>query len=1248
MKSLTILIVLLAFNLNLLAQVSFKPSSTNVVGNIPRGVTAADVNGDGKVDLITANVEDGTLTVLTNNGHGGFVIASSPRTGNGAYAVTTADIFGNGGVELVCVNNNDNTMTICTNAGNGVFGAFSTQPVGNGAFGVTAADVNGDGKVDILSANYNDGTVTVLTNAGGGKFVVAASPSVGANPWAVTVANLNLDGKPDLICPSLSGNIITVLTNLGGGNFAPAFTLPTGRAPTAIVATDVNGDGSVDLVVDNSYDSTLSVYTNNGHGVFTLSSTPNIGGNPWNLTSADVNGDGRPDMITANNTSGTLTVMTNTGNGTFVQATTVMVGGLPPWVTTADVNGDGKPDLIGINNNANSLYIFTNATPYNAIPTNAPQITVQPLGQTNLVGGSASFSVNATDGPNGLAVGLGYQWQFNGTNLPAATNSILSLNNLTLAQAGAYGVVVSNVVGRVTSGSANLAVSFILANVNGQPALGTATFVGSSTVSLSGGYPGGFLFYTLDGSTPTVGSTLYTQPFTVTNSAFLQVIGLSSDFSQQSSVYSVTLESVPVYTLQTSVAGSGTISINPASGPYASNSIVTLTATAATNWAFAYWTGAASGSQNPLPLTINASTSVQAFFVPTAFPLTLGTLGGGSVLANGLAIAPATYYPANSTVFLSATASNGWSFLDWQGNAGGTNDPLNLTVTQADNVTAVFGSPVTNKTVGGGAVILSQPNPIAYGANVFAAAVPSNGNYFVTWSGAASGTNTPYALTVTNTGLGVNALFAPLPSGKYSLSVVIAGNGSVTQVPYQNSYNYGQQVSLSASSGNTNANFSWSGAVSATNSSLILTVTSNLVVQANFGSAPSVTISPLSLTVVAGGNAVLTASAAGLPPFAYQWQDSEGAIPGQTNATLTITDVQTNNADNYSVVVTNSFGAVTSAVATVTVVLPPTIELSPLSQNVAAGTSLTLGVLAGGTAPLAYQWQNSSGPIAGATNSSLTYDLSQTNETDAYSVVVSNSYGVVTSAVAEVVVYLPVTIQAQPASQVVAASAPASFTVTASGFPAPNSWQWSLNGTNLAGATASSLTIPRVGLANLGNYQVTVGNGYSTVASVPAALDMTPSLVSAFGGATTIWGTSATLSVGAIGSGLLNYQWYQNGVAINGANGSTLNFPSIQFTNAGLYYVVVTSPYGSVTNTAAEVVVNPAGVSIGFCPALTLSGVVGQSYIIQSSSDLANTNAWVTVTNLILSQPVQLWVDTNVDVTSPLNPKYFYRVLPGN
>jgi hypothetical protein len=234
----------------------------------------------------------------------------------------------------------------------------------------------------------------------------------------------------------------------------------------------------------------------------------------------------------------------------------------------------------------------------------------------------------------------------------------------------------------------------------------------------------------------------------------------------------------------------------------------------------------------------------------------------------------------------------------------------------------------------------------------------------------------------------------------------------------------------------------------------------------------------------------------------------------------------------------------------------------------------------------------------------------------------------------------------QPQSVVVHAHDIASFSVAASG-TVPLSYQWSLNGTKIAGATSSSLTISNVVQTNLGTYAAVVTNAFGSATSSNATLSMYPFIATPFSGAIAYWGKPATLSMEAWGTGPLDYQWYQDGVAIQDATNSILSFASMEATNAGLYSVVVTSSVGSATNAPAQVIVYPAGVSLGFCPSVTINGVIGYSYIIERTPDLTNTNSWVTLTNLTLTQPVELWVDTSVDATLPANPHHFYRVLPG-
>lgn len=240
----------------------------------------------------------------------------------------------------------------------------------------------------------------------------------------------------------------------------------------------------------------------------------------------------------------------------------------------------------------------------------------------------------------------------------------------------------------------------------------------------------------------------------------------------------------------------------------------------------------------------------------------------------------------------------------------------------------------------------------------------------------------------------------------------------------------------------------------------------------------------------------------------------------------------------------------------------------------------------------------------------------------------------------------PPSINGQPQPATVYAGTNVSFTVTASGTP-PLFYQWSVNNTNISGATNSTFTITNVAQSDLGFYAVVVANAYGPTTSSNALLSLYPYIETPFTGAVTYWGKPAMLSVQGGGTGPLTYQWYDNGAAIANATNATFDLSTVEFTNAGVYSVVIGSPLGSVTNTPEQVVVNPAGVSLGMYPGVTVSGVVGYTYTIQSTSDLANTNGWTTAATITLTEPVQLWVDVNNNSLIATNAQRFYRVLPG-
>jgi hypothetical protein len=173
--------------------------------------------------------------------------------------------------------------------------------------------------------------------------------------------------------------------------------------------------------------------------------------------------------------------------------------------------------------------------------------------------------------------------------------------------------------------------------------------------------------------------------------------------------------------------------------------------------------------------------------------------------------------------------------------------------------------------------------------------------------------------------------------------------------------------------------------------------------------AACITNQPDSLAVTAGSNAIFTVGASGNGTLSYQWWfNGTNTITGATAASLTRTNVSGTNAGNYTVVVsdnTSSFSSITSAVATLTVNFPPSITNQPAGQAVTNGGSATFSVGAGGTARLRYFWRfNATNLLAGATNAALTITNAQSTNAGSYTVVVTNAYGAVTSAVATLTV----------------------------------------------------------------------------------------------------------------------------------------------------------------------------------------------------------------------------------------------------
>ncbi|MBP9900792.1 MAG: immunoglobulin domain-containing protein [Verrucomicrobia bacterium] len=248
-------------------------------------------------------------------------------------------------------------------------------------------------------------------------------------------------------------------------------------------------------------------------------------------------------------------------------------------------------------------------------------------------------------------------------------------------------------------------------------------------------------------------------------------------------------------------------------------------------------------------------------------------------------------------------------------------------------------------------------------------------------------TTQPASQTVT---AGANVSFTVAASGTAPLSYqwrLNGGNigGATSATLTLTSVTTGQTGSYSCVVSN--------GAGSATSSAAVLTVNAAAVV-------PSITTQPASQTVTAGANVSFTVAASGTAPLSYQWRLNGGNIGGATSATLTLTSVTTGQTGSYSCVVSNGAGSATSSAAVLTVnaaAVVPSITTQPASQTVTAGANVSFTVAASGTAPLSYQWRLNGGNIGGAASATLTLTSVTTNHAGAYTCVVTNIAGSVTS-----------------------------------------------------------------------------------------------------------------------------------------------------------------------------------------------------------------------------------------------------------
>ncbi len=396
----TISALLLFASPGLAVVVPFGSSSTiNTLADDAWSVHAADVDGDGDVDVLSASHSWATVAWYENDGGDppAFTERLITTAAAGALSVHAADVDGDGDMDILSASGLDDTVAWYEND-RGSPPSFTEHVIttaADGAHSVHVADVDGDGDMDVLSASSEDDTVAWYENDGASPPVFTAHVITTAADGATSVHAVDVDGDGDMDVLSASLYDDTVAWYENDGASPPSFTERVITAAAdgvqSVHAVDVDGDGDVDVLSASFTDDTVAWYANNGANppAFTEHVITAGADGARSVHTADVDGDGDVDILSASTLDGTVAWYENDGANTpaFREHVITIASNLTS-VRAADVDGDGDVDVLSASGVGNALAWYKNWSPHPDLTFRSRRITAAADG---------AFSVHAAD-----------------------------------------------------------------------------------------------------------------------------------------------------------------------------------------------------------------------------------------------------------------------------------------------------------------------------------------------------------------------------------------------------------------------------------------------------------------------------------------------------------------------------------------------------------------------------------------------------------------------------------------------------------------------------------------------------------------------------------------------------------------------------------------------------------------------------------------------------------------------------------